>query len=397
MLEALRNASVGGRSTPLRRRAYFTAHCSNAPWYLAPVIVGGSGGSGTRGVAMLLEELGVRMACIGQPSLTDPAVCKLPCNAAADCGVINSFLGEGLDRLAWCRSNFTRASAPCDDVERAALRGAANLSSPALARCGGSKADALQHILRKAVRPQFRRPRRWGFKNPHSTYYVNILRAKYFPVRAAPASAPAPPSRTQSSGGVVSVPRQCLVYINTVRDLDEMLRTAKHFGPRVKEARRFGVLDEATSVRLGAIGEAVGRRHRSDALDEPDLLAMQTFYGHFVKSVNLGLEAWAGRCLPGRTVHVPLQRMVALAPRAPGCARHVALQLAAALSLDAAEVVNVTRAFAAKSLQIVVASRDQGREQRTRMLVREPSLLSWPTGSALQPTACVGTLDQGVP
>ena len=41
--------------------------CENAPWYQAPVIVGGSGGSGTRGVALLLESLGVRMACVGEP------------------------------------------------------------------------------------------------------------------------------------------------------------------------------------------------------------------------------------------------------------------------------------------------------------------------------------------
>ena len=38
--------------------------CANAPWYTAPVIVGGSGGSGTRGVALLLEALGVAMACM---------------------------------------------------------------------------------------------------------------------------------------------------------------------------------------------------------------------------------------------------------------------------------------------------------------------------------------------
>ena len=267
--------------------------------------------------------------------------------------------------MAWCRSNFTHASDPCNYVERGALRRASNQSTPGLARCGGSKANALRHVLRKAVRPQFRRPRRWGFKNPHSTYYVNVLRARYFP---------------------------CLVYVNTIRDLDQMLSNAKHFGGRVKEARRFGILSEATGVRLDAIGNAVGRRHRADTLSDSDMLALQAFYGQFVRDVNVGLTAWAHRCLPARHVNVPLQRMVALAPRAPNCVEHVASQLAAVLSMDAVKVINVTRTFAASSLPIVVASLSQEREQRARMLVKDRSLLSWPTGSALQPAACAGAL-----
>ena len=67
-------------------------------------------------------------------------------------------------------------------------------------------------------------------------------------------------------------------------------------------------------------------------------------------------------------------------------------QLAAVLSMDAVKVINVTRTFAASSLPIVVASLSQEREQRARMLVKDRSLLSWPTGSALQPAACAGAL-----
>ena len=74
--------------------------------------------------------------------------------------------------------------------------------------CGGSKAAALR-LLQRAVRPEFRQPLRWGLKNPHSTYYVDVLRATFFP---------------------------CLVYINTVRDLEDMVAGSKHFSGRVHEA-----------------------------------------------------------------------------------------------------------------------------------------------------------------
>ena len=60
------------------------AFCESAPWWTAPVIVGGSGGSGTRGSVLLLQRLGVGMACedaIFDPSLFDPAT---HCNRAKD-------------------------------------------------------------------------------------------------------------------------------------------------------------------------------------------------------------------------------------------------------------------------------------------------------------------------
>ena len=41
--------------TPTERASF----CQRAPWWTAPVIVGGSGGSGTRGSVLLLQRLGV--------------------------------------------------------------------------------------------------------------------------------------------------------------------------------------------------------------------------------------------------------------------------------------------------------------------------------------------------
>ena len=64
--------------------------CNTTPhWYHAPVIVGGSGGSGTRGVVLLLERLGVKMACT-EPPLENKSVCTLHCNGASDCELINT-------------------------------------------------------------------------------------------------------------------------------------------------------------------------------------------------------------------------------------------------------------------------------------------------------------------
>ena len=51
---------VFGTAVPLEQRAAF---CADPPWWTAPVIVGGSGGSGTRGSVLLLSQLGVAMAC----------------------------------------------------------------------------------------------------------------------------------------------------------------------------------------------------------------------------------------------------------------------------------------------------------------------------------------------
>ena len=49
-----------------------------------------------------------------------------------------------------------------------------------------------------------------------------------------------------------------MVFINTVRDLDVMVRTAKHFDARVQEAVRYGVMrDDALCTSIARL------KHRS--------------------------------------------------------------------------------------------------------------------------------------
>ena len=132
------------------------------------------------------------------------------------------------------------------------------------------------------------------------------------------------------------------------------------------------------------------RRERDRVLEPPVLQSMQHFYGGYVQRVNVGLVAWAQRCMrPGHTVHVPLQRMVAIAGRAPDCVAAVARPLADALRMNAEDVVNVTRRFAAASLRLVTDSLAETRKVRLHV---EPSLLAWPTGSPLLPAPCIGEL-----
>ena len=300
---------------------------------------------------MLLDKLGVHMACIGQPSLTDAKICELPCNTAADCGLINSFRGDG---LAWLRSNFSHvANGSCSDVDLAALENSTNKSSPDFF-CGGSKRIALAR-LQQAVRPQFRRALRWGMKNPHSTYYVDVLRT-LFP---------------------------CLVYVNTVRDLDAMVVGLKHFSGRVNEAMRFGVIDEDQGRALLDGSEAISRHGRAPTS------SMQLFYGGFVRDVNVQLDAWLQRCMPGRSAHIPLQRLVAFAPHAPGCVLSVARPLSHALRLELGFVLNTTLAFAASSLPLVAKSMAEVQTLQ-RALHIDPSSWAWPKGSSLEPAACAG-------
>ena len=322
---------------------------------------------------MLLESLGVRMACLSsgsQASLTDPAVCPLPCNAAADCGIVNSFRGAD---VSWMRDNFThvRSPAACNPPPEGVVEHSANASNSDL--CGGSK-DAALRRLQLAVRPEYRHPLRWGLKNPHSTYYVNALRV-YFP---------------------------CLVYINTVRDVGDLVRTSKHFSSRVQEAMRFGVLGERDGAELLRF-DASSRRHdlAATAASSSLLAAAQQFYGHFIWQVNTELVAWTEACLSGRVAHVPLQRMVALSRRAHedggDCTAAVARTLSAVLRLDESFALNASRAFAARSLPLVMQSLSELRRLPLVALGRvNPKLASarggWPERSALLPTSCIGEL-----
>ena len=353
------------------------ASCDSAMWYSAPVIVGGSGGSGTRGVALLLDRLGVQMACSSVPTVADPALCNIgrdACNDAGDCSIANSFD----PRLSWLRDNFSaldghQGRSACDGVvDRDALSKSLNASRDDL--CGGSQGTALRR-LRMAVRPQYQQPLRWGFKNPHSTYYVNIWLKTLFP---------------------------CAVYVNTVRDIAEMTRERKHFDHRVREAARFGMLSDEAADELFHDNKAAWRRgsdftsssSSSKTLESVRLhRSVNDFYVSYVHLVNVRLVEWSQLCLAAdRVVHVPLQRMVALTPRSPACLEAVAHSLATTLRIDKSFAVNVTHRFAASSLRLVQESLVDGHRDMPSIVLSDHSRLPWPSSSPLQPSSCDGTL-----
>ena len=93
----------------------------------------------------------------------------------------------------------------------------------------------------------------------------------------------------------------------------------------------------------------------------------------------------------GRLVHVPLQRMVAVAPNQSECVPAVAVPLARALQLDVEWTLNVTRGFARSSTKLV-------RESIARARTAYPAFgppIPYPNGP-LQPAACAGPLDEGL-
>lgn len=322
--------------------------CDATPyWYHAPVIVGGSGGSGTRGVLLLLEQLGVKMACSSstKPSLEDKDVCELPCNRAEDCALINALRpaenDTNRDALGWLAHNFSQAHSCHANPER--VQSAMRVHGGER-YCGGSQTAAMEW-LKQAVRPEYRLPYRWGLKNPHSTYHVSDYRVMF----------------------------PCLVYVNTVRDLDVMVALNDHFENRVNEAERYGF------ITTEANREILRARKGS--------LTTSNFLGSFLTRVNLRLEAWLQQCMAGRGVHVPLQRMVALAPQQPRCVDAVARPLALALRLPESHVRNVTHTFAASSLALVQRSIA---EAHKAVPPPDPRRWRWPPGSPLEPSECGG-------
>ena len=334
------------------------------------MIVGGSGGSGTRGVALLLEALGVGMACVTKdfllPSSQQPpfeACTDLQCNTAADCGLISSFrTGKavgGHGALSWLRQssarNHSTASLSCDDIDEAAIKDAMDkpISPKSTKLCGGSKIEAIRR-LRHAVNPKYRMPLRWGLKNPHATYYVNGLR-KLFP---------------------------CMVYVNTLRDLDVMVRTGKHFDSRVQEAVRYGIISE----------QAV--RHVKSSPT-----ASQRFLGTYLRRVNGGLHHWLARCMPRRFAHISLQRLVVRHSHGHhggnnnnggSCFNAVILPLLRAIEMEATPAtLNASRTFLARSLPTVRSSLAEA-VQRPLHLPGGDAAVAWP--EALEAQACRGPM-----
>jgi len=215
------------------------AFCARAPWWTAPVIVGGSGGSGTRGAVLLLQQLGVGMACedaIFDTKLFDPAT---HCNRAKDFDLMGG-RRQRMPPLVWFTASQNRSephqpSCSVDGGEVAhapthracacacacacaracacacaclilTLRLSPSLSlnlrldlrpspssmpgqveslSKALEANPSEKGFSMERLtaLRASILPAYRQPLRWGMKNPHSTYILSLL-LRYFPCLA---------------------------------------------------------------------------------------------------------------------------------------------------------------------------------------------------------------------
>ena len=148
---------------PIMTQDARNAFCPSAPWWTAPVIVGGSGGSGTRGSALLLSRLGVGMTC--EDSILDPNVIseRKHCNDAHDFDLIKKSAGivGRAPSLVWIVGGANTSSCAVTDAQCSSL-----LFSHAQPR---NMSSALIN-LRRAVLPRYQRNLRWGMKNPHFTY-----------------------------------------------------------------------------------------------------------------------------------------------------------------------------------------------------------------------------------
>ena len=225
-----------------------------------------------------------------------------------------------------------------------------------LPSCGATKKQSIL-ALRRAVTPQYQRPWRWGMKNPHSTYYVNVLK-HIFP---------------------------CMVYVNTMRDLDVMVRTQHHLSHRVREAERYGLITE----------EAAGNYRKWTAATS------QRFYGHYLRSVNGGLDKWLEQCMPGRYMQLSLQRIImraapAAAPARVGakarqeCFDSTILPLLRMLRVeDEGAAINATRQFLASSRSTVMKSLGEA-SQRPLSVPWNDTALDWP--HRLEVPACRGAV-----
>ena len=203
------NELVYPAMTPTERASF----CQSAPWWTAPVIVGGSGGSGTRGSVLLLQRLGVGMACedpIFDSSVLDPAS---HCNRAKDFDLLGG-KRQRAPPLVWLTKN--RSSSGCVVGDEAVARLLAELKASPDEK-GLSPARLL--ALRSGLRREHRRPLRWGMKNPHSTYLLQLL-LRLFP---------------------------CLAYVHTMRGLPEMVRNMDHVLSRMDEAASYGHLPPAVT------------------------------------------------------------------------------------------------------------------------------------------------------
>lgn len=183
-----------------------------------------------------------------------------------------------------------------------------------------------------------------------------------------------------------------MVYVNTLRDLDVMVRTAKHFDSRVTEAVRYGVLAETAAQHV-----------RSSPASS------QRFLGSYLRRVNGGLHRWLEHCMPHRFAHISLQRLVVRGSHgqhsvisdahsdshvegSTRCFNAVVRPLLRVLRLPPDEFnLNATRSFLTRSLSTVQKSLAEANHHPLRVH-GDDEAVSWP--APLEASACRGPLQR---
>ena len=173
--------------------------------------------------------------------------------------------------------------------------------------------------LRAAVRPAYRRPLRWGMKNPHSTYILGLL-LRYFPCLACVhrlglvkvrgggrggqerEHGQSWGSQAGPSWGQPSLPATPIRYVHTVRNLPDMVRNMDHVVARIDEAATYGYLTATMASRLGVSLDASHRlaSQPTRAKDTPErsVGSRQVWLAGYLIRLNGGLVAWGRHCLP---------------------------------------------------------------------------------------------------
>lgn len=335
---------------PALTEAQRAAFCPSAPWWTAPVIIGGSGGSGTRGSALLMQRLGVAIAC-EDPALFDEGILgEGHCNPARDFGLLSGAMTRP-PPLVWLANGPDISTCIASDDQMASLLGEVdqgdqgargvkdvgvipqNVSSR---RCQQREdCSVAQRLLdlRRAVRPQFRRQHRWGMKNPHFTYMHKWL------LRAFP----------------------CLVYAHTMRDMEEMIREAEHWPHRLNEAEFFGMRPD-------------GRELPSASRDSSHSPEGQAWLRAFLLLENDGLTRWASRCMPAQIIYLPMMRLARCI--STPCMQFHAMRLARMLRLEPSATLARVKEYVQASHVVVV---DAHLRAAKKPLWMRAELAEWPS------------------
>ena len=304
---------------PIMTQGERDAFCLKAPWWTAPVIIGGSGGSGTRGSALLMHRLGVGITC--EHSILDPGIVseREHCNPANDFDLLSG-KPRRAPSLVWLVGGANTSSCAVTDAQCSNL-----LFSDARLN---TSTDLVN--LRRAVLPQYRKNLRWGMKNPHFTYMHKWL------VRVFP----------------------CMVYVHTMRGVPEMVRNADHLANRFTEAASFGLLPQNVS-----------KQPRVSA-------AVQLWLAEYLLQVNLGLAWWASRCVPHQIVYLPVMKMSRCIT--DSCNAFHTEQLAHVLRLDPNMTLRQVQAFALASHEVTLRSHNEALKRPLLIQQERVELLRWP-------------------